>query len=202
MSENQTLEVQEVKPAKPVKIATPCACASFFIKSNDDGSLSGTDCTAVTVNTFGPGHDAKLKSLLIKAGVAGSTVVRVEGDVHTDMSAVEAADEHGFAAQVQKSVEAKRSRAEEVAARKASLAEKRELRALEAEEKKAAREAKAAEKKAKAEEAKAEREMAREIKREQAAAKKAAADEAKAAAKAEKEAAKAAAAQAADNQGE
>lgn len=202
MSENITPEVEEVKPVKTAKAATPCACASFFIKSAEDGSLSGTDCTAMTVNTFGPGHDAKLKSLLIKAGVEGATVVRVEGDVYTDMSAVEAADEHGFASQVEKSVEAKRARVQEVAARRAEQAAKREQRTREAEEKKAIREAAAAERKAKADQAKAEREAAAAAKKAERAAKKVADAEAKAAAKAAKEAEKAAAAQASEDQGE
>ncbi|CAL9533559.1 hypothetical protein SUDANB106_04108 [Streptomyces sp. enrichment culture] len=40
-----------------------------------------TGCAAMTQSTFAPGHDAKLKSLLIAAGAGGHQVHHVSNDV-------------------------------------------------------------------------------------------------------------------------
>lgn len=56
-----------------------------------------TGCTATTRNEFAQGHDAKLKSFLIKAGVAGYEVARVEGGLRVSNDAASMAREYGFA---------------------------------------------------------------------------------------------------------
>ena len=43
--------------------------------------LRGTGCVQTTTRTFAPGHDAKLKSLLIEAGASGWSVRRNDGGV-------------------------------------------------------------------------------------------------------------------------
>lgn len=198
MSENITPEVVEAKPVKAPKVATACACSEF--STLIDGVTIDTGCTALTVNKFGPGHDAKLKSLLIKAGVAGAEVTKTGLDGSFEgMSAVEAAELHGFGTQVDKSVTAKRDKIAEVAGRKAEREAKRALRTEEAEAKKAEREAAATARKAAADEVKAAKLAEREAKKAEREAKKAADAHEKEQAKALKEAEKAAAAKAAES---
>ncbi len=54
----------------------PCACSLVTVNAALD-----TGCTAQTRNLFAPGHDAKLKGMLIKAG-ASDLQVTVEGAAH------------------------------------------------------------------------------------------------------------------------
>jgi hypothetical protein len=57
--------------------ATRCECSRFEL---EDGQTTG--CKAETKRLFAPGHDAKLKSFLIRAGAAGAMVTRVAEDGH------------------------------------------------------------------------------------------------------------------------
>lgn len=63
----------------------PCECQRYEIENwtgevpegADPGDYlvtTGTGCTQTTTRVFAPGHDAKLKSLLIKAGAEGANV--------------------------------------------------------------------------------------------------------------------------------
>ena len=60
----------------------------------------GTGCTQTTRRTFAPGHDARLKSLLIRAGAAGHAVRRDDGGLVSTGTAVQMADHYGFGHQV------------------------------------------------------------------------------------------------------
>jgi len=68
----------------------PCACQFYSIERGDvpEGAdpneyltYEDTGCTATTTRVFAPGHDAKLKSLLIKAGVEEASVRCEQGGV-------------------------------------------------------------------------------------------------------------------------
>lgn len=85
----------------------PCACASFEV---DD---QGTGCTDTTARQFAVGHDAKLKSLLIRAGIEGKTV-RHGGN---SLDPVKAAAQFGFAALVQAGIDRGRAKAARAAAK-------------------------------------------------------------------------------------
>lgn len=150
------------KPAKVVKVATPCAC-SFYTGKDIKGTELTTGCDAVTVRTFGPGHDAKLKSLLIKVAIADGQVTKTAEDgTVTELSPVHAAEEYGFRPQVEKGLETYKGKADK--------------RAEAAVERQAARDAKKAEKDA----AKAERKRIQEERKIKADALKAATDKANA----------------------
>lgn len=153
--------VADDKPTKAKAVATPCAC-SLYYGTDGKGEALSTDCEAVTVRTFGPGHDAKLKSLLIKTAVAGEDVIKVVDGTETELSPVHAAEEYGFRDLVEKGVETHR----------AKIAKRDEA--------KAERERKANERRAAKDEAKAERKRVQEERKAQAAALKAATDKANA----------------------
>lgn len=180
MSDNTATAVEvEAKPVKEPKVATACACSEF--SAMIDGVNVSTACSAQTVNKFGPGHDAKLKSLLIKAAVANAEVTKTGLDGSFEgLSAYEAADLHGFGEQVKKSAEARIAKRDASESKKADAATKK----AQADEVKAA--------------AKVEREARSAAKKEEQAEKKAAAARAKAEAKAAKEAAAAVEAPAAE----
>lgn len=139
------VEAAEPKKAKPEP--KPCACASYT--AHADGKELSTNCTALTPRNFAPGHDAKLKSLLIKAAVAGVDVAKSNdtGEV-TEVSPLHAAEDFGFRPQVEKGVETdakvKRAKADKAEARK----EAADKRAADRAAAKAAREEKAAQRKA------------------------------------------------------
>lgn len=116
----------------------PCACSFVHVEGED------LRCTRTTKNTFAPGHDAKLKSRLIRAGFEGLTV-RVRGEVST---VALAAGEHGFGYQVSAGVARLQRQATEKASRKAA-------RELQREANRATREAARAEAQAKRDAAKA-----------------------------------------------
>ena len=97
------------KSVKVKAVATPCAC-SLYVGRDSNGEALSTDCEAVTVRTFGPGHDAKLKSLLIKTAIAGEDVIKVVDGSETELSPVHAAEEYGFRELVEKGVETHRSK--------------------------------------------------------------------------------------------
>ncbi|MFJ5280339.1 hypothetical protein [Streptomyces parvulus] len=115
----------------------PCECskydAVFPDELTEENLASGsyqvfeTGCTATTKRQFAPGHDAKLKSALIKWGALGLDIRRTEGGVATSASADKHAARYAFAHMVTagvKRAEAKaierRRKAEERAAKKAA----------------------------------------------------------------------------------
>lgn len=69
------------KPKAARKVAAKpelhrCACARFLAQNGD--STGG--CEAQTRSVFAPGHDAKLKSLCVRAELAGVTITDRDGD--------------------------------------------------------------------------------------------------------------------------
>jgi hypothetical protein len=57
----------------------------------------GTGCTATTRNDFAQGHDAKLKSALIRWGAANYEVAWISGGVRSGSDAMGVATRYGFA---------------------------------------------------------------------------------------------------------
>jgi len=124
------------KPAKSEteSAAAPhaCECSRYQVESwigevpegadpGDYVRYTGTGCDATTARTFAMGHDAKLKSLLIRAGVDGLAVRRDEGGmvVTGDALQMAAAISPAIAAKVEHGIQL----AAEKAARKAEREE-------------------------------------------------------------------------------
>lgn len=141
------------KPArekKAPKVATACKC-SLFTGHDIKGQELSTECEGTTVRTFLPGHDAKLKSLLIKSAIAEVDVIRSENGQEQELSPVHAAEEFGFRPQVEKGLEVHQRK---IAARETKAAEtkaKRDAAKQERENAKAERKRVQEERKAKAE---------------------------------------------------
>ena len=76
---------------------TACTCSLIRIFA-EDGTLTTTGCVATTKRTFAPGHDARMKGFLIRAGIAGHKV-RIGADGE-ERSAQAVADQFGFGNQV------------------------------------------------------------------------------------------------------
>jgi hypothetical protein len=70
-----------------------CTC-SVVVAIAETGEKLTTGCTATTRRTFAPGHDARLKGFLIRAGIAGHTVRVGDDDAARDAQAV--ANQFGF----------------------------------------------------------------------------------------------------------
>lgn len=110
MSDTATVETAEVeasKPAKKAKTPTPCLCRAYAVeRKNDEGETERlvTGCNTDTSAKFAPGHDAKLKSLLIGAGANGHTVIKTTDEGELELSAMDAANEYGFASTVEKGI--------------------------------------------------------------------------------------------------
>lgn len=99
------------KTAPATSAKTPCRCAAFSVAG------VGTGCTGtLTFKNFAPGHDAKLKGLLIKAGDA-----KVTGP-NGDQTALEVAAGFGFAHLVAAGHELAKTKAAAKAARPAKVA--------------------------------------------------------------------------------
>ncbi len=163
---------------------TPCICGQVTAATpgpdNEDGSPGEdvftltTDCQAMTKSRFAPGHDAKLKGLLIAAGQAAMDVRVQMGGTLVTTDALNVASSFGFAKQVMAGIEKARVENDGKAEREIAKAAKVALAA----EAKVAKEAEKAE-------AKAKREAEAEAKKAERAEAKRLADEAKAAKAAE-----------------
>jgi hypothetical protein len=172
--ENETAATDEVEaPATPVKepkVPVKCKCG-LYSKIVGEGDSAVLDelvpCTATTNGNFAPGHDAKLKSQLIKLGATDIPVYKNVDGEDVEMSAQDAANEYGFGPKVADGI----ARAKSLLADKAAKAEVRDTKKAQAEADKAAKKEEAAAKKA-------DREAEAAAKK---AAKKAEADAAKAA---------------------
>lgn len=112
----------ETKAAPKAKVETPCQCARF--SNAETGETTG--CTKTTTREFAPGHDAKLKSLLIRAGAMGAEVRRVVDGMALTGDAVKAAEGYGFAHMVASGIERAARLAAEKAERKAARARAKE----------------------------------------------------------------------------
>ena len=86
-----------------------CECSAWWYERDDEVHAQiETRCTRSIPGdrTFAQGHDAKLKSLLIEAGVLGVQVGRRIEGVTTWMSVDSAADRFGFSHQVYDGIQA------------------------------------------------------------------------------------------------
>lgn len=88
----------------------PCQCGNFV----DTTTGQNTGCEADTLNTFAPGHDAKLKGFLIRAGRAGHQV-RLLG-TEDEISPLAAASRYGFASLVADGIKRQPKKAKKTAA--------------------------------------------------------------------------------------
>jgi hypothetical protein len=97
-----------------------CLCGAYEIVveefENENGepdyTAEDTGCSARTTRDFAPGHDAKLKSLLISAGVRGLDVRHNAGGVAHMGSAEVMASGFAFSYMVAKGIETGRAKAE------------------------------------------------------------------------------------------
>lgn len=79
-----------------VATLAPCSC-SRFVAIDAASRETRTGCTATTRRTFAPGHDARLKGFLIRAGRDGLHVREVGRGVAHDQHPVQIAERFGFA---------------------------------------------------------------------------------------------------------
>jgi hypothetical protein len=133
-------EDEKPKRTPKAKVKTACACSQFAIKLNAE-TARAIGCTATTGGKFAPGHDAKLKSLLIEAGAKDLPVLRTVDGEDVEMSAFDAADLHGFASHVAKGAASAKEKAASAADRKAAREAKKVEREAIREAKKVEREA-------------------------------------------------------------
>lgn len=96
-----------------------CLCGAYEIVVEEfdtpdgpDYTAEDTGCSARTTRDFAPGHDAKLKSLMISAGVRGLQVRHNGGGVVRMGSAETMAASFAFSYMVIKGIEAGRAKAE------------------------------------------------------------------------------------------
>lgn len=108
----------QTAPAKAPKVETPCQCARF--SNAETGEATG--CTKTTTREFAPGHDAKLKSLALRAGAAGQQVTRMDDGIAVTTDAVKAVEGYGFAHMVASGIERAHAKAKEKAERAAARA--------------------------------------------------------------------------------
>ncbi|MFE0793430.1 hypothetical protein [Streptomyces mutabilis] len=118
--------------AKKTETAEPtqCECSRYDAIPADlteadlesgDFEILTTGCTATTKRQFAPGHDAKLKSALIRWGALGLDIRRNEGGVASSASPAKHASRYAFAHMVTAGVK----RAQDKAADKARRAQER-----------------------------------------------------------------------------
>jgi hypothetical protein len=93
--------------AKIAKAVKPCTCSKVVART-ETGELVSTGCQATTKRTFAPGHDARLKGFLIRAGIAGHDV-KVGDDA--PRTAQQVADQFGFGYMVAEGIKAGAERA-------------------------------------------------------------------------------------------
>ena len=116
---------------------TPCECSKYDAVRADQlteenlasGSydVADTGCTATTKNLFAPGHDAKLKSFLIRHAGPEWDIRKTDGGAAVSNDAQGHADKYDFGymvaagiAKVQAKAEAKAKKAADRAAKKAA----------------------------------------------------------------------------------
>ncbi|MBQ1081592.1 hypothetical protein [Nocardiopsis sp. B62] len=112
----------ETKAAPKAKAENPCQCARF--SNAETGEATG--CTKTTTREFSPGHDAKLKSLALRAGAAGQQVTRMDDGIAVTTDAVKAVEGYGFAHMVASGIERAQAKARAKAERAAARAAAKE----------------------------------------------------------------------------
>ncbi|QJD54049.1 hypothetical protein SEA_GALACTICA_102 [Streptomyces phage Galactica] len=85
----------------PKTAVKPCTCSLVVAFDNETEEVYTTGCTATTKRQFAPGHDARLKGFLTRAG-RENRMVRVGDDVNTSAQAV--ADQFGFGYMVREGI--------------------------------------------------------------------------------------------------
>jgi len=100
----------------------PCLCGAYELEIGSDAETmeyADTGCRSHTTRDFAPGHDAKLKALLIRAGVEDRSVRVNTGGVVRVTTAEDAAAAFPFAYMVTNGIKNGREKAAARAARKA-----------------------------------------------------------------------------------
>ncbi|WP_200308843.1 hypothetical protein [Streptomyces adelaidensis] len=115
MAANTTAAKKTADQAEPVA----CTCSQF---ATEDGRTTG--CQAETKRLFAPGHDAKLKSFLIRMGAEGTEVIRTVDGIASSADASTHAAKFAFGHMVAAGI----TRAETKAAEKAERAAARAAR--------------------------------------------------------------------------
>lgn len=127
-----TTAAAKTAAAAAAPILNNCLCSQFEIVTREfelpggepDYDAESTGCTETTAREFAPGHDAKLKSLLIRAGIAGLEVRQNLGGVVHSGTAETMGRQFAFGYMVQTGIERGRAKAaakaEKKAARKAA----------------------------------------------------------------------------------
>lgn len=115
--------------------ATLCECSRYEALVSEqlteenlasgDYDVYDTACTATTKRTFAPGHDARLKSALIRWGAAGLEVSRVENGLRVSASAEQWADKLNFGYMVRAGIDRAVAKAAARAAKRAASAERK-----------------------------------------------------------------------------
>jgi hypothetical protein len=89
--------------AKTAKTALhACACGGFKATDASGTVVVRTDCNAQTRRTFAPGHDARLKGFLIRAGREGMLITTPWGGA--EQTPEKAAEHFGFAHMVREGI--------------------------------------------------------------------------------------------------
>ena len=86
----QNADALDAAQAAAAKSTRECQCGNFANAETGER----IDCEAATARNFAPGHDAKLKSFLIRTGAAGDLVRQL--GVADAITAVQAANLYGF----------------------------------------------------------------------------------------------------------
>jgi len=103
----------------------PCECGRFTVVS-PDGTRTKVPCGGITKRTFAPGHDARLKGVLIRAAFAGHKLERVGLAGNEVRDALAWADFFNFGYLVRAGVELAREKAAAKKAKKAAKVAKAE----------------------------------------------------------------------------
>ena len=92
----------------------PCECGLWQYRDGQKAVTTGCHRQVSGSRRFAQGHDAVLKSLFIRAGIAGADVTRADGRT---FGPTRAAEQFGFGMQVSADIAKGRAKAEATAAR-------------------------------------------------------------------------------------
>ena len=106
--------------------ARQCECGLWRYREGNFEVTTGCARQISGKRRFAQGHDAVLKSLLIRAGIAGVDVTRADGRTFGPTTA---AEQYGFGYQVSAGIEKGRAKADAVAARQLNAAAARQAKA-------------------------------------------------------------------------
>ena len=109
----------------------PCECGLWRYREGQSEVSTGCDRQVSGSRRFAQGHNAVLKGLLIRAGIAGADVTRADGRTFGPTSG---AEQYGFGYQVSAGIAKGRAKADAVAARQLKAAAARQAMTAEAAE--------------------------------------------------------------------